>query len=88
LTVRADCACGHRFEADDALAGGFANCPKCGRAAGVPGLRDPAWRLLQAGAVVLWVVATAVAWKAGGPAVGLLAGAALGLLLWLLSRAL
>lgn len=82
------CRCGHLFLADARLAGGITNCPRCGEAAEVPGLRDPIYRVL----VLLGVAGSgAVAWAAGaaaGPAIGLLCGAgALGLL-WLLSRAL
>ena len=39
MTVRVDCPCSHVFEADDSLSGGVTNCPRCGRATDVPGLR-------------------------------------------------
>lgn len=78
--------CAHVFEADSALAGGFAKCPQCGKATPVEGLRDPLWRLFQVGAAIAIVLATAIA----GAAFGL--GAATGVfvaavvLAWLISR--
>jgi hypothetical protein len=88
LTRQTACACGHEFEADDRLAGGITNCPRCGKAVEVPGLRDPLWRLLQGGATVMGALATAAAYVSWG-AVGALATAAcIAALLWLVSRAL
>ncbi len=88
MSIPVECPCGNPFDAEDALAGGFVNCPRCGRANAVQGLRDPAWRALQVGALALGVLVTAVAWDAGGAAAGLATGVALALLFWLLSRAL
>jgi hypothetical protein len=75
------------FSVSPSLAGGVANCPSCGRATAVPGLDDPLWRVLQVGAVLLWIGATSFAWSAAGAVVGLAVGVGLGALLWLLSRA-
>jgi hypothetical protein len=88
VTVRVDCACGGVFEAPEGMAGGFANCPRCGRAAAVPGLRDPAWRVLQGVGMVFVVLPTAIAATGFGLGVGLLVGAGLATLFWVLSRAL
>ncbi|MEN8151592.1 MAG: hypothetical protein ABFS86_17385 [Planctomycetota bacterium] len=80
--------CGHMFEADAKLAGGYTNCPGCGKATPVEGLRDPLWRLFQVGAAVGVVIATAIAGVAVGPAAAVgvfVAGLALA---WLISRAL
>jgi hypothetical protein len=88
VTIDVECECTRRFEAPDSLAGGLANCPGCGRAALVPGLRDPAWRALQAAAVLGAALAAVLVGRAAGPLAG--AGvffAVLGVL-WLLSRAL
>ena len=80
--VEVECErCGRFFEADDALAGGLTNCPGCGRAAGVPGLRDAWFRGIQVGMVVLWAFATAIAFVAGGLVAGLSVAAGLALLL-------
>ncbi len=70
------------------MAGGLANCPSCGKATTVPGLRDPLWRLWQTVAVILLVAATGLVYMTVGPmaAVG---AAVIGLLLaWLASRLL
>lgn len=88
MTLVVRCDCGRQFEADRKLAGGFTNCPGCGRATEVPGLRDPLWRLAQVGAVVVITGAGAGAFAAGGivpAAVAVAVGAAL---FWLWSRAL
>jgi hypothetical protein len=82
------CRCGHLFLADAGLSGGITNCPRCGEATEVPGLRDPIWRILVLAGVV---AAGAVAWAVGaaaGPWIGLACGAGAWGLLWLLSRAL
>jgi hypothetical protein len=88
LSTEIRCDCGHFFSADDALAGGMTNCPRCGHAVEVPGLRDPFWRVLQAGAVVLWIGAVVVAAQIGGAGVAVITAIAGASLLWLLSRAL
>ncbi len=88
MTREAACACGHDFEVADEIAGGITNCPHCGKAVEVPGLRDPFWRVLQGFAAVAWAAATAggyVAWGALGAAATAVCAAAL---LWLVSRAL
>ncbi|HEX5137507.1 MAG TPA: hypothetical protein VFY93_11075 [Planctomycetota bacterium] len=88
MTRRASCACGNEFEVEDDLAGGITNCTRCGKAVEVGGLKDPAWRLLQAAAAAGWACATAAAyfrWGLGGAALTALCLAAI---LWLVSRAL
>jgi hypothetical protein len=87
VTIRVECPCSWSFDASDDLAGGLANCPSCGRAAEVPGLRDPLWRLIQVGAAIVVVGAAAYAWSQAGPAAAFAVAAVLGALLWLLSRA-
>lgn len=86
--IEVHCHCGHFFSAPDSLAGGIANCPSCGKAVEVSGLRDPFWRVLVAGAVVLWVGVTAAVGVAAGPAAAVLTGLTLAGVLWLISRAL
>jgi len=79
--------CGHLFEVDQALVGGYTNCPQCGKATSVEGLRDPLWRMWQVGVVAAVVVAAGITGAASGPApaIGVLVG---GLALaWLVSRA-
>jgi hypothetical protein len=88
VTRQAACACGHEFEAKDDLAGGIANCPRCGRAVEVPGLRDPFWRVLQGLAALLCAVATAAAYFAWGLVGAVATAACVAALLWLVSRAL
>jgi hypothetical protein len=82
------CACGHEFEVEDDLAGGIANCPRCGKAVEVPGLRDPLWRLLQGVAGVGWAAATAAAYVSWGLGGAVATAACVAALLWLVSRAL
>lgn len=86
--IRAACACGHEFEVRDDLAGGITNCPRCGKAVEVEGLRDPAWRLLQVVAVAGWASATAAAYFAWGVAGAAAVAMGLAAVLWLVSRAL
>jgi hypothetical protein len=88
VTVDVHCDCGHRFEARDDQVGGIVNCPGCGKATDVPGLRDSAWRSLQVGAVLLWTGVTVAATASQGPVAGAVWAIVLGGLLWLLSRAL
>lgn len=88
MSIEVTCECGQVFEAADALAGGMTNCPGCRRAVPVPGLRDPAWRALQGGALVGWCLAVAVAWNAWRLPGAIAAGLLLAALLWLVSRAL
>lgn len=61
----ATCACGQWFECEPKFAGGFVNCPSCGKAVSVPGLRDPLWRLVQVLGVVAWCVAVGVVFASG-----------------------
>lgn len=85
LEVHCD-SCGHRFEVAKELAGGFANCPRCGKAASVGGLRDPLWRLWQAGILAALLLASWVAMETAGPlaaATVFCGGLALA---WLISR--
>jgi hypothetical protein len=88
LTRAASCACGHEFDVAEDLAGGVTNCPRCGKAVEVQGLRDPAWRLLQAGAAAVWACGTAAAYFAWGALGAVATALALAAVLWLLSRAL
>ena len=81
------CACGHFFQVDEVAAGGFVNCPRCQKAVLVPGLRDPLWRLLQAGAAVTWGGAVFFAGATWGAPAAILVGLGLAVLLWLVSRA-
>ena len=61
--IHVDCEqCGTPFEVADTLAGGLTNCPGCGKATPVPGLRDPYYRLLQIGTAIGWVLLTAFGW--------------------------
>ena len=65
--IDVDCAhCGRFFEAADSMAGGLTNCPACGKATEVPGLRDQYFRAMQVGTAVVWALVTAIAWFAGG----------------------
>ena len=75
--------CGKFFEAADSLAGGLTNCPACGKATGVPGLRDGFFRVIQLGMAVAWVLLTAIGWSAGGWAGALGAGAGAALVIGL-----
>ena len=83
--VQVDCEeCGKAFEAVDTLAGGLTNCPGCGKATPVPGLRDPLFRLLQASIVIGWALVTAWGWTAGGLQGGLIMGIGTALMVGLL----
>ena len=65
--MHVDCEhCGQPFECADTLAGGLTNCPLCGKATPVPGLRDPYFRLIQIGMAIGWALLTTVGWFAGG----------------------
>jgi len=73
--IRVDCElCGEFFEVADTLAGGLANCPACGQAVQVPGLRDPMYRLVLIGMAIGWVVLTAIGWAVGGLQGAVIAG--------------
>ncbi|MHC4448733.1 MAG: hypothetical protein ACYS0E_01150 [Planctomycetota bacterium] len=87
--ISVDCEhCFKPFEVQDSLAGGLANCPACGKATAVPGLRDPWFRLVQAGMVVGWAGATAVGWSEGGPLGAVLVGCVVGLILGVIYAAM
>ena len=88
MKVLVRCECGHEFEAGEEFAGGYVNCPACARAAAVPGLRDPLWRLLQVAGILAVIGLGVLGYKWGGP--GMAAGLGfIGLgILWLVSRAL
>jgi uncharacterized paraquat-inducible protein A len=80
--------CRHAFEPPARLAGGIANCPRCGRAVEVPGLRDPMWRVLQAVVAAAAVAVTLVMAQYTSPAPAVVAGALVLAGAWLLSRVL
>ena len=88
MSIEVRCGCGRSFEVQDSLAGGIANCPGCGRAADVPGLRDPIWKALLVGALIVWAGASALVTVAAGPAAGVIAAIALAILFWLISLGL
>ena len=65
--IHVDCEqCGKPFEVADTLAGGLTNCPDCGKATPVPGLRDPCFRLIQIGMAIGWALLTTFGWITGG----------------------
>jgi len=76
--------CGGFFEAADSLAGGLTNCPACGKATEVPGLRDKFFRVIQVGMAVVWALLTAIGWSAGGWAGALGVGFGVALLIGLI----
>ena len=83
--ILVDCEhCFKPFEVVDSLAGGLANCPDCGKATPVPGLRDPWFRVTQVAMVVGWALVTAIAWSTGGLTGALIVGGGAALLLGLL----
>ncbi len=88
MGIEVRCDCGRSFEVPDSLAGGIANCPGCGRAADVPGLRDPFWRALLVAAVLVWAGGSAMAAVVWGPAAGVLVAIGLAVLFWLISLGL
>jgi len=88
MPIEVVCDCGKVFSVPEEQAGAFVNCPGCGKAVRVEGLRDPFWRALQAGALVISVVVAVVVGRAAGWGVGVLSGAAVACFLWILSRAL
>ncbi|MBK8975793.1 MAG: hypothetical protein IPM29_07690 [Planctomycetes bacterium] len=58
--------CGASFEVDDRLTGGITNCPECGKATTVPGLRDGlAWLSLVGVAAAVLAIAVVVGRVAG-----------------------
>jgi hypothetical protein len=88
VTRAASCACGHEFDVDDDLAGGITNCPRCGKAVEVPGLRDAAWRVLQVATAAAGAAATAAAFLAWGAAGALATALCFAAAAWLVSRTL
>ena len=88
MAIDVFCECGQLNEVSDESAGGIVNCSGCGRAVAVPGLRDPLWRVMQAGAVIGWAAATAFAYATAGVSWAFVAAVGVALALWLLSRAL
>ena len=60
MQLEARCSCGHLWFVAPELAGGLTNCPRCGKATQVKGLRDPFWRVLQVVALVVWVLVVAL----------------------------
>ncbi|MEO0478549.1 MAG: hypothetical protein AAF196_03625 [Planctomycetota bacterium] len=75
--------CGRRFEAPKQLAGGITNCPHCGRATPVEGLRDPFWRLLQAAVLAGAAILGVILWQTHGVAIGVASGLGAAALGWL-----
>jgi len=87
--IEVECGrCGRFFEAADSLAGGLTNCPACGKATGVPGLRDTFFRVVQVGMAVAWALLTAIGWSAGGWVGALVVGAGAALVFGLVYVAL
>lgn len=58
--------CGGQFEVPGSMSGGVANCPDCRRAVPVPGGPEPLFWLAVAGGVLAVLLATGLAWLAGG----------------------
>ncbi|MCA8957533.1 MAG: hypothetical protein KDC87_15775 [Planctomycetes bacterium] len=88
MDVPVDCACGHRFSVPESLVGGLAQCPECGKATEVPGLRDPLWRVLQVLALLAVVAAAWFGFQVGGAGGAMLGGAGTAVVLWVFSRGL
>ena len=81
-------SCSNLFVVGSELGGALTNCPKCGRATEVPGLRDPLWRLIQLSILGLAFLAGSYCWMVVGPYAGLAAAAATLGLGWGLTRLL
>lgn len=88
MSEQAYCGCGKMFEATREQAGGVVNCPGCGQAVDVPGLNDPVWRAMQGGALVAVFAVTLVVTSFSDVPTGVSCGLGLGVLMWLISRAL
>ncbi|MEE2713778.1 MAG: hypothetical protein VX913_13490 [Planctomycetota bacterium] len=88
MSEPAYCDCGKMFETTRAQAGGIVNCPGCGQAVDIPGLTDPAWRAMQFGALVAVFAVTALVTGYSDVPTGAACGLAVGVLMWLMSRAL
>jgi hypothetical protein len=81
MGIEVRCECGHLFEADGRFAGGIVNCPRCGHAAPVAGLRDPAWRILLVLGFIFWAGGTVLAGLIWGLGAALAAAVGIALLL-------
>ena len=84
MQIRVRCVCGHLWYVAPDLAGGLTNCPRCGKATQVDGLKDPLWRVLQGAAVVGWVVVVTLLYAQTGPLGAVLGGVALAAILGLI----
>ena len=62
--------CEQRFTALKQQLGGIVNCPACGKATTLKGLRDPMWRLFQIGALVIVSGVTVALWTSVGSTAG------------------
>lgn len=83
--LHVDCEqCGRQFEVADTLAGGLTNCPDCGKATPVLGLRDPYYRLIQIGMAVGWALLIVFGWLGGGWLGAIVVGAGTALVLGLI----
>ena len=72
MAIEVQCGgCARIFEVEDRFAGGIVNCPGCGRATEVSGLRDPIWWGLLALAFLGWAATSIGAGWAWGPLAGL-----------------
>lgn len=58
MRTQACSSCGSFFEVKERFVGGIVNCPACGRAAEVAGLRDHRWKGLVAVVAVGWLFAS------------------------------
>jgi len=76
------------FPLPKSAAGSLQNCPECGRATKIAGDNDPLWAGVQGMAVFGLVLATVLAFQVAGPAAGLSALVAGGLILGAVRAAL
>ena len=74
MEVPVTCDCGHTWYVSPDLVGGLTNCPHCGKAAEVAGLRDPFWRVIQVVALVMWVFIVATVYTNFGVVSAVIAG--------------
>lgn len=68
------------------MVGGLANCPACGKAAAVEGLRDPLWRIWKTATFVAAIAVAYATSQTAGTGWGLAALVVGMLLAWLISR--
>ncbi len=68
----ASCQCGRSFPVRLEQVGGIVNCPSCGQAVEVPGLRDGMWTGLKVLAAIVWAASIAAVYVHHGmiPALG------------------